>query len=295
MISEWFNTLHQWLFEQAVQPALFRLEWMSYDELAYEWTHLFLLGGIEVLLLWALVRPLESWLPVERWPDRKAVRVDVIYTLLARLGVLPIFFFIALTPSFDWLNSQLRLAGFLPPTVENVFFYFLLLDFTDYWRHRFEHRFHIWWALHAVHHSQRQMTFWTDEREHLLGQLIAAFFRASIGLAVGVPPATFLTVTLATAAIESFSHANVKLSFGWLGDRLIVSPLFHRIHHGIGVGHSGRAMGCNFASVLPVWDILFGTANFTRHFPPTGIEDQETGRDYGDGFWRQQWLAFRRM
>jgi sterol desaturase/sphingolipid hydroxylase (fatty acid hydroxylase superfamily) len=271
------------------------MEWMSFDEMAYDWTHLFLLGAIELVLLWALIRPLELWLPVERWPDRKATRVDVLYTLLARLGVLPIFFFIVLTPTFDWINAQIRLAGIIPPTFDNLFLYVVLLDFVDYWRHRFEHRFNIWWALHAVHHSQRQMTFWSDEREHLLGQLIAAALRAAVGLAVGAPPATFVTVTLATAAIESFSHANVKLSFGRIGDRLLVSPLFHRVHHAMGIGHTGSAMGCNFASVFPIWDILFGTANFTHEFLPTGIDDQLTGRDYGDGFWRQQWLAFRRM
>ncbi|MFN0105498.1 MAG: sterol desaturase family protein [Bryobacteraceae bacterium] len=295
MIAEWFNTWHQWTFEQIVQPLLFNTGWMSYDELAYDWTHLFLLGGIEVVLLWALIRPLELWLPAERWADRKATRVDVLYTLLARLGVLPIFFFIILTPAFDWINGQIRLAGVIPPSFDNMLIYLVILDFADYWRHRFEHRFGLWWALHSVHHSQRQMTFWTDEREHLLGQLLAAAWRAAVGLAVGAPPAAFLTVILITAAIESFSHANVKLSFGRIGDRLVVSPLFHRVHHAIHVGHTGLANGCNFASVLPIWDILFGTANFTHSFLPTGIEDQLEGRDYGQGFWRQQWLAFRRM
>ncbi|HEU0119230.1 MAG TPA: sterol desaturase family protein [Bryobacteraceae bacterium] len=268
---------------------------MSYDEMAYDWTHLFLLGAIEVLALWVLLRPLEAWAPAERWEDRKATRVDVLYTLLARLGILPILFFLLLTPAFDWINARLRMADIIPPSFDNLFFYFVVLDFADYWRHRLEHRFHIWWALHAVHHSQRQMTFWTDEREHLLAQLIAAAWRAAVGLAVGAPPAAFVTITLVTGAIESFSHANVKLSFGWLGDRLIVSPLFHRVHHAVGIGHTGSAMGCNFASVLPVWDMLFGTANFTPAYYPTGIDDQLTGRDYGEGFWRQQWLAFRRM
>lgn len=295
MIVEWFNSWHQWLFEQVVQPLLFRMEWMSLDELAYDWTHLFLLGLLEVILLWAIIRPLEIWLPVERWPDRKATRVDVLYTLLARLGILPMFFFVALTPSFDWMNAKIRLAGLIPPSFDNIVFYAVVLDFSDYWRHRLEHRFKIWWALHSVHHSQRQMTFWSDEREHLLGQLVAAIWRAAVGLAIGAPPAAFLTITLVTAAIESFSHANVKLSFGRIGDRLLVSPLFHRIHHAIGIGHSGRAMGCNFAAVLPIWDILFGTANFSHEYLPTGIDDQLTGTDYGEGFWRQQWLAFRRM
>ena len=76
---------------------------------------------------------------------------------------------------------------------------------------------------------------------------------------------------------------------------MVVSPLFHRLHHAIGVGHTGPAKGCNFAAVLPLWDVLFGTANFKHEYLPTGIEDQLNGREYGEGFWRQQWLAFRRM
>jgi sterol desaturase/sphingolipid hydroxylase (fatty acid hydroxylase superfamily) len=60
---------------------------------------------------------------------------------------------------------------------------------------------------------------------------------------------------------------NIRLSFGWLGDRLLVSPRFHRLHHGL------RAAGrnsCNYGAVFPIWDMLFGTADFTPEYFPTG-------------------------
>ena len=42
--------------------------------------------------------------------------------------------------------------------------------------------------------------------------------------------------------------------------------------------------------------MLFKTANFDWRFDPTGVRDQvEQGRDYGDGFWRQQWLGLLRL
>jgi sterol desaturase/sphingolipid hydroxylase (fatty acid hydroxylase superfamily) len=295
------------VFIGLVQPLLYSLGWMSYDEMAYEWTSLFLVGLIEVTLLWALIRPLEKLAPAEHWPDRKATRVDVLYTLLVRLGILPIAFFLLLTPLFDYFEGHLRLQGIIPPNLEDLLpflawhpllplaAYLLVADLADYWRHRFEHRFQFWWALHSVHHSQRQMTFWTDEREHLLDLLFASVFRALIGIGIGIPPASFVMVTLFTGAVESFSHANVRVSFGRVGDRLLVSPLYHRTHHAIRVGHTGSKYGCNFAAVLPLWDVVFGTANFTREYLPTGIEDQLEGRDYGQGFWRQQWLGLRRM
>jgi len=40
---------------------------------------------------------------------------------------------------------------------------------------------------------------------------------------------------------------------------------------------------------------VFGTANFTHEIEPTGIDDQLKGRDYGEGFWRQQSLGLQRF
>ena len=83
---------------------------------------------------------------------------------------------------------------------------------------------------------------------------------------------------------------------------------FHRTHHAVGIGHEskGRELGgCNFGVLLPVWDILFRTANFAPGWHGTGVRDQfervnadgsvRPGRDYGRGFWRQQWLGMVRM
>ena len=57
-------------------------------------------------------------------------------------------------------------------------------------------------------------------------------------------------------------------------------------------------VGNNYAVLFPLWDMLFRTANFGGDFGPTGIADQlpaEGGRDYGRGFWAQQWLGLKRL
>ena len=84
-------------------------------------------------------------------------------------------------------------------------------------------------------------------------------------------------------------------SVSGLGNRLLVSPHYHRLHHGIGIGHEGTADGCNFATLFPVWDMLFGTARFDAAYPATGISDQLEGRNYGEGFWAQQVKALARL
>jgi sterol desaturase/sphingolipid hydroxylase (fatty acid hydroxylase superfamily) len=117
---------------------------------------------------------------------------------------------------------------------------------------------------------------------------------------MGVAPGQFMAVVLATQLSESFQHANVRLWFGTVGERLWVSPRFHRLHHAIGIGHEtggGKTMGGhNFGVLLPWWDVVFGTGNFEKRFEPTGVRDQlEQGRNYGAGFWQQQWLGFLRL
>jgi sterol desaturase/sphingolipid hydroxylase (fatty acid hydroxylase superfamily) len=99
--------------------------------------------------------------------------------------------------------------------------------------------------------------------------------------------------------VESLSHANVKLSFGRLLGRVFVSPQYHRAHHALGSGHEshgpGSLGGWNFAVLFPVWDLLLGTARFGTVYEPTGVRDQLAGRDYGRGFWAQQWLGVVRL
>jgi sterol desaturase/sphingolipid hydroxylase (fatty acid hydroxylase superfamily) len=89
--------------------------------------------------------------------------------------------------------------------------------------------------------------------------------------------------------VESLSHANIRLSFGWLGDRLIVSPCFHRLHHGLRA--AGR-VSCNYGAVFPIWDIIFGTADFTVTYPATGDRNAPEAMASG-GYFAQQWSGFQ--
>jgi sterol desaturase/sphingolipid hydroxylase (fatty acid hydroxylase superfamily) len=296
-----------WLFEQLVLPGLYYGGFMSYAEDAYEATGDFVLAAAEIALIYLLLRPLEAWRPVEYWEHRRGVRVDVIYTFLYKTGALSFVFFLLLALPLGELDIALRAAGYVPPNLEEwipwlgaypaaaFLAYVVIIDFAEYWRHRLQHRLRWWWALHALHHSQRTMSFWADDRNHVLDGLIESLWLALVAQLIGVPSGQFVLIVMLFRLAESLSHANLRLGFGALGNRLLVGPRYHRIHHGIGVGHEGRAGGCNFATLFPVWDILFGTANFDRHYPPTGIRDQLDGADYGEGFWRQQRLGLRRM
>ena len=306
-IQELFAELHQHVFESGVLPVLYALELGGEAERAFNATQFFLIGAIEITLLAIVLGALEKWRPVEEQPHTEWKKTDALYTMLHRLGFVPLLLFFLLMPLVDALDGALRMHNIIPPNLEDLvpwlagaplvsfLVYLVVLDFVAYWLHRWQHRFNWWWSLHALHHSQREMSFWSDDRNHLLDDLLIDSAHVMVALLIGVPPGQFIALVVASRMIESLSHANLRLHFGRVGERLLVSPRFHRVHHGVGVGHEGRTQGCNFAVLFPIWDVMFGTANFECTFPATGIRDQADGREYGDTFWRQQWLGLQRM
>jgi len=305
--TDTFAFVQDLIFENVLEPVIHGLQLDNWLEVAFDGVEFFLFGVLEVLALYFVLRPLEALFPAERWSTREGVGTDVLYTLLHRLGLVPLLFFIVLQPIADSVDSLLRLSGFIPFNLEYLFpiltnrpiatfcAYVLVLDFAAYWQHRMQHRLEWWWALHALHHSQQHMSLWTDDRNHLIDDLLGALWFAGIALLIGVPPGQFLLLALLTRFLQSLAHANIKLSFGDWGDRLLVSPHFHRVHHAIDIGHEGAKQGCNFAVLFPVWDILFNSARFIPYEGPTGIADQRSGRDYGRGFWAQQKLGLQRV
>ncbi len=306
-ITNSFAALQDRVFETAILPLVYATGLGGYAEQAFDWTEIFLIGAIEILLLAIFLGALEKWRPLELHTNSGEKKIDVIYTLINRLGLVPLAIFLLLLPLVDGLDSWMRMQNIIPPKLEDALpflhdspflsfvFYLVILDFVAYWLHRGQHQINVWWALHSLHHSQQQMTFWSDNRNHLVDVVVIDIAFALVALLIGVAPAQFVTLVVAGRVVESLSHANLRVSFGRIGEYLLVSPRFHRVHHAIGLGHEGRSRGCNFAVLFPIWDVLFRTANFENVYPATGVRDQLEGRDYGGGFWAQQVLGVKRM
>ncbi len=310
-VADGFGQVQQLLFEGLVQPALFALGQGALLEDAFDATGWLLVGLLQLAVMLVVFRALERWRPVETMTDRAAVQVDIFYTLVHRLGLFRVALFFSVEPLWLALAGRLRVEGLPAWSLDGVWpgitdlamvsflIYLLVFDLIDYGLHRAQHHVGWWWRLHSLHHSQRQMTMWSDSRNHLLDDLLRDSAFVVAGLLLGVAPGQFVALVACKKLIESLSHANVRLSFGPVVGRLLVSPHFHRVHHGIGVGHEsagkGSMGGCNYAVLFPVWDMLFRSARWADAYPPTGVPDQLAGRDYGRGFWAQQWLGLKRL
>jgi sterol desaturase/sphingolipid hydroxylase (fatty acid hydroxylase superfamily) len=243
-IDRFFSIIAGDIDQYAILPILYHFGWMEWEELSFDWALVCVYGMFAVIVTYAICWPLEHFFPIEHWQNKKAVAVDVLYTFISRVGIIPIISFIVFYQVQTWFTGTLVSAGFIPPTLETMFpilfghplvtflIYALILDFADYWRHRLSHSFRAWYALHALHHAQQQMSFWSDDRNHLFDDVIAFIWSFAIGLAIGIPPLQFPLLILLLRFIESFSHANIKVSFGPL-EYILVSPRFHRLHHAL--------------------------------------------------------------
>ena len=301
-----FEAIVGWVYTTMVDPAMFALGLMGWAEQAFDATAFFVGGTLQVLATALICIPLQRVAPAQAITDQSEVRTDMLFTLANKLGLFPLFVFAALWLLLKPVEAWLRLQGFSPWSLEegwpalaawpglSLVLYIVILDFAGYWQHRAQHRIGWWWQLHALHHSQRQMTFWTDDRNHVLDELLGALWMATVALAIGVPPQQFPLLLFATKFLESLGHANIRWGFGPL-KYLFVSPQFHRVHHGIIIGHEGLTQGVNFGVVFSIWDKLFATADFRDAYPQTGVRDQLHGQNYGDGFWETQWLGLVRL
>lgn len=135
---------------------------------------------------------------------------------------------------------------------------FVVGDFVRYVHHRFRHRIPVMWAVHAIHHSDADISPGTSLREHVGDPATASLFAAGPAMLVGADPSVTFWLVLAYQGWGSFTHMDVPLTYGRLG-RYIVSPAFHRVHHSAEPRHWDK----NFGDVLTIWDRMFGTAYFS--------------------------------
>ncbi|HUC36637.1 MAG TPA: sterol desaturase family protein [Acidimicrobiales bacterium] len=139
---------------------------------------------------------------------------------------------------------------------------FAVAELGSYWLHRVEHKVTRLWRLHAVHHSATDVNWLTTFRFHPLDALMEKLGPVLVVAALGFPLSCLVPFLGAAAVVTLLAHCNVWVPGAWIS-RVVVTPGYHRTHHEV------DRDGANFALVLPMVDVLFGTASFAigeRHF-----------------------------
>ena len=129
-------------------------------------------------------------------------------------------------------------------------------ELAFYALHRWFHATKAGWWVHRVHHSSTDLHWWSSFRFHPLETLAITVVPATVAAWFGAGTAA-IAYTLAATVVTTFAHADVYVPGRGL-DHVVCTPGYHRSHH-----ETGRERS-NYALVLPLVDIAFGTASFVR-------------------------------
>ena len=268
-----------------------------------------LIAVLQISIIGCLFRPLETFFPAEKWEDRKLTLVDRNYTVMMLVGIFPLFTYLVLMPfsnlfgggtaSTSSTGSPLALTTLVPWFNGHPYVlfaaYYVVYDFVYYWMHRTQHALPWWWSLHSMHHSTRQMSCWTNDRGNLIDGFIQSMILAVVGLAMGVDPDQFAWLMLLGELVQNLSHANTRLGFGRVFERLFVDPKFHRLHHMLVDPERPKLHNCNFGQVFSIWDVIFGTALYGEPVRPTGVGDPVVDADNDYNLLGLHWASTKRF
>ena len=136
------------------------------------------------------------------------------------------------------------------------FFFFLILDdFLQYWRHRLGHRISWWWQVHKMHHSATEFNVITVAHSHPLDLALGSLFVYFPLSLVGMDIETLILIKVLISIQGKLQHSMVDWDWGWIGKYVLISPIGHRIHHSCEEPHWDK----NFGHITPLWDRMFGT------------------------------------
>ena len=168
----------------------------------------------------------------------------------------------------------------------------IAMDLCNWLAHVADHRVGALWRIHALHHSQEELSVLTTFRAHPLMHT-AGFVLATVPVLAlsGAHPLAPIHITV-YVCLGTLPHANVRWSYGPLGC-VVVSPAYHRLHHAL----EGR-QEINLGVVLTVWDFLAGTARFpARGRPPcaTGLAGRPVLVEQQERTRPPAWLLLRQL
>jgi sterol desaturase/sphingolipid hydroxylase (fatty acid hydroxylase superfamily) len=125
-------------------------------------------------------------------------------------------------------------------------------DLCIYWGHRLSHRLPFLWRFHKVHHTSETLDWMAAYREHPVDNLFTRTVENAPVFLLGFPLEFIAGIVAFRGVWGLVIHSNTVLPLGpfkWI----LGSPSIHHWHHAR--WHSG----CNYANLMPLMDLIFGT------------------------------------
>ncbi|MGL1890376.1 MAG: sterol desaturase family protein [Spirochaetaceae bacterium] len=177
---------------------------------------------------------------------------NILIVLLNRL-ITPLFLLIPIFIIDPPINGLLDLLNF--GFYFNFIIGFILLDIIIYFQHRIFHVVPIFWALHKMHHTDRDLDFTSALRFHPLEILLSMLIKLLFVWVIGIDLTTLIIFEISINTFAIFNHGNFRIN-NKLNDfiqKIIITPNIHRIHHSTKL----KECNSNYGTIFIFWDKLF--------------------------------------
>jgi len=235
---------------------------------------------------------------------RKGFWLDLFYVFFNDFIFSAIGFF-ALTVVVEMLYHNLVLApiglsaDFKLFDIQNYHFaiqvgvLFILQDFLEFLAHFLLHRVGFLWKFHKIHHAQEQLGAASTRHFHWMEYLVFKPILYIPFSLIGYESPEYIMFVLTLGVFSSFfTHSNIDLKLGFL-NYIINNPNTHFWHHAKNYPTDKYRYGVNFASVLNIWDYLFGSYYLPKDKPlELGVDDNHL---VPDGFLGQTVYPFKEI
>ncbi|MDR3695587.1 sterol desaturase family protein [Mucilaginibacter sp.] len=148
---------------------------------------------------------------------------------------------------------------------------YLCWEFSTWIFHFSSHRVRFLWCLHAPHHAPTELNMTVNWVHFFAESYYSTIVHLLILTPLGVKPVMFVAIMSISSVWGVFTHVSERtLKKGKLGllQYLLITPAHHRVHH----AKNPLYVDTNFATVVPVWDWMFGTLQPYK---------EEVSADYG--------------
>lgn len=255
-----------------------------------------------VFIAYGLCFGLEVLLPAQRkhgvlsrrffWQDTWYVLFnDIVINLVGFFGLCAATEFLLLKFVGNFGYNSLKIIDITSWSVPlQILIMFLLQDFCEYVAHYFLHKSDVLWQFHKIHHAQEELGAASTRHFHFVEMCI---FKPLIYIPfalIGYSAADYFYFQITVQNVWGFfTHCNIKVKWGFL-NYIINTPESHAWHHAKNVPYS---KGANFASILNIWDVLFGFYYVPKDkVPQLGVPD---GKYVPDTFLGQLKYPFQQL
>jgi len=184
--------------------------------------------------------------------------------------------------SIEWLHHSFNAFIWIMPvrnlfSEQNLFLQILwivfLSDFLIYWGHRLSHQIPFLWNFHKIHHTAVALDWLAAFREHPFDNIYTRVIVNLPALAMGFSLDAVAGYVIFRGLWGNFIHSNTPFGLGPF-KYILGSPRLHHWHHDF-----DKNSRCNFANLMPVMDVMFGTFYDPGKMPEKyGIDDSISHR-----------------